>query len=607
MSQHSARLISTQEVESTLKADATVAAPSELPLQLRFVIKQTISAASESPLAELRKDKGSKKRICQALVERQIRRGVHPDPNCNENGKHQLSLSTGREDAQKTKKSRKAEPETKESIEKRRFPLDDEDDSQRITKKSKQHPGGPLSGSNNRCDNNRKQADITMLDVSSSTISFVQAPQCTGRLTLVDISADVSTRDEPSLIDTAEIPATSNTRAQKSRKENEPVVSSASKLGSRRKKNTNQRPLTTGEFLVTEPSAESRASTKRTPLLRRASRCHILMAEMMKQNTTPTVRISRAISSKFLSPADLLWPLLSKPELELLSGLKLYVIPKNMDSCVFRVIGYCTTSLGGSWLGPESKTLTTDPRAKRDVPILDQGNTTHIVSALKTVEEVMRYLNVEYINLLDTIMYKTPMDAQEYALQQSESTTTLTKLGQSPSPSQGCTEDTPVQQSPNGRCSPESENSETDNQTIFNEIFQGVQEGLMHDPDFLDICNDAYISDIEESRNVELHTSELSPDPDRLSSDIPLEHTLGLYNHDNPSNRIPRTDIEDIGATMDKIPETSHPEAQTTGSQCRGKLDCEDADTVVTRYNTGDEDTLEYERFGYLDPHEQEC
>ncbi|KAF9359999.1 hypothetical protein BGX26_010836 [Mortierella sp. AD094] len=461
---------------------------------------------------------------------------------------------------------------SKEAVEKRKLPLDEEDDSQRITKKSRQHPGGSPNSSKTRCGNNQKQVDVTILDVSSPTIPFAQAPQCTGLLTLVDTSADASTRDKPSLVDTAEIPATSNIRPQNSRKENEPIVSIASKLGLRRKKNTNQRPPITGESSVTKPGAESGASTKKTPLLRRTESVLCLDGrddeacdDVISKTTTPTVRNSCATSSKFLSPADLLWPPPSKPDLGPLSELNLYVIPENVDSCVFEDIRKRTISLGGSWIGPKSKTLTTDPRVKHDVPILDQENTTHIVSALKTIEEVMRYLNVEFIDskisivsgewLSDTIKYKTPMEVQGYALQQSESTTKLAKLNPSPSLSQGRTKDKPVQQSPDDCCSPESENSETDNQTIFNKISQGIQERSLH-PDFLDVRADDFVNDIGESGNVELHTPELSPDPDRLSGEMPPEPTLGLHYHDDPLNHIPRTEIEDIGATVDRIPET---------------------------------------------------
>ncbi|KAF9344580.1 hypothetical protein BGX26_004151, partial [Mortierella sp. AD094] len=566
--QKSAHLTSTQEIECTSEAIAT---PSEQPSRLEFVTKRTISAALESPLADLRKGKGFKKRLHQALAERQIRHGVHPDPNSNENGKHQLLPSLNNEDTPKTKKPKILEPEADQPIDKRKFPFDGEDDSQRIMKRSKQYPGSSPSGSNSGgdsgCYGNREQADIPMLDVSSPP---------------VDISAIVSTHNEPSPIDIAEDPTAIRVKAQeKSRKWKEPIVSIISKIRSRRKQSTNQRPQTSGESSIANLNKESRALTNKIPLLRRTESVINIEDEDDETNKVTSqasyspghIHISRAASSKFLSPADILWlrneiieaPMSEppKPKPAPLSELKIYVIPKNMDSCVFDVTKKRVIDLGGSWLGPKSKTLTTDPRAKHDVPILDQGNTTHIISALKTIEEVMRYLNVEYINskisvvsrewLSDTIMYKTPMEAQGYALQKSESTTTLAKLNLSPSPSQGCTEAAPVYQSPDGRCSSESKNSETDNQTIFNEIVQGIQEGSLHDPEFPDIV------EIEEAENdMEPRAPEDGPpinkptDPEKAIDGVEQELTSDMKSKLKHENRCFR--CKEIGHWASRCP-----------------------------------------------------
>ncbi|KAF9352688.1 hypothetical protein BGX26_009536 [Mortierella sp. AD094] len=595
------------------------------------VAQGAISAALESlesPLAGTRKEKGSRKRLNRALAERQSRHGVHPGRDSNENGKHQLSPSLNHEDTKKIKKSRITGPEADQPIDKRNLPFDDEeDDSRRINKKSKQYPESSPSGSNSRYGNSREHTDIPTSGVSSPTTPIPQASQTTVHLTLVDTPTSVSASDEPSLIDTAEAPAATDTKAQrKARKGKEAVVSIISKLGSRRKHNTNQRPLTTEESSIAEPNKESGGSTKKVPLLRRTESALYLESKddetgnnAISHNSSPSERahIPCPISPDSSSPTDMLCGELSKPAPRPLSELKLYVVPKNMDSGVFEATRKRVICLGGSWLGPRAKTLTADPRAKPGVPKLDQENTTHIVSALKTIDEVMLHLNVGYINskisvvsrewLSDTIMHKTPMEVQGYALQQSESTITLVVLDKSPSPNRGCTKDALVQQSPDHLT--EINISESNNPVIFNGAAKGMQEGPLGDPDFLIIeDNNLMTSDIEGTRhNIERHTPEprKNADPDRLSDDIQLEPRLdtknkitGLRFYDGLSLHTQHTEAEDIGAIIKRTPATVYPETRPD----RGNVD-----DISTYPNTDNENTLEYVGFDYPDPHEREC
>ncbi|KAF9176541.1 hypothetical protein BGZ50_000383, partial [Haplosporangium sp. Z 11] len=79
-----------------------------------------------------------------------------------------------------------------------------------------------------------------------------------------------------------------------------------------------------------------------------------------------------------------------------LSDLKAYVIPSGMNNRLLRVIRERVVRLKGSWLGPE--TMETDPQAVQEVPALDQAATTHIVTALNSLEAVKQFFGIDEID-----------------------------------------------------------------------------------------------------------------------------------------------------------------------------------------------------------------
>ncbi|KAF9177090.1 hypothetical protein BGZ50_009208 [Haplosporangium sp. Z 11] len=79
-----------------------------------------------------------------------------------------------------------------------------------------------------------------------------------------------------------------------------------------------------------------------------------------------------------------------------LSDLKVYVIPTGMHSTLFRRVREQVIKLGGKWLGLETKI--TDPQVVQEVPELDQTLTTHIVTALNSIDAVKWYLGIEEID-----------------------------------------------------------------------------------------------------------------------------------------------------------------------------------------------------------------
>ncbi|KAF9374636.1 hypothetical protein BGX21_004076, partial [Mortierella sp. AD011] len=68
----------------------------------------------------------------------------------------------------------------------------------------------------------------------------------------------------------------------------------------------------------------------------------------------------------------------------------------------------------------------------------------------------------------------------------------------------------------------------------------------------------------------------------------------GLRYYEDLQKRIPRTEVEEIAAVVDKAAKALHPEiqSQVTGSYRRGKPDCGDIDIVVARPNIDDGDAL---------------
>ncbi|CAO3574201.1 unnamed protein product [Mortierella alpina] len=81
-----------------------------------------------------------------------------------------------------------------------------------------------------------------------------------------------------------------------------------------------------------------------------------------------------------------------------LSGIRVYVIPLNMDKVIFNLSRLHVLQLNGTWMGPKEKVLATDPRKTATIPPLDQENTTHIVTELTNLQAVKAYLGVDAIN-----------------------------------------------------------------------------------------------------------------------------------------------------------------------------------------------------------------
>ncbi|KAF9952159.1 hypothetical protein BGZ70_000705 [Mortierella alpina] len=81
-----------------------------------------------------------------------------------------------------------------------------------------------------------------------------------------------------------------------------------------------------------------------------------------------------------------------------LSGVRVYVIPLNMDKVIFDRSRLDVLQLNGTWMGPQEKVLATDPRKAPTIPPLDQESTTHIVTELMSRQAVKTYLGVEAIN-----------------------------------------------------------------------------------------------------------------------------------------------------------------------------------------------------------------
>lgn len=82
-----------------------------------------------------------------------------------------------------------------------------------------------------------------------------------------------------------------------------------------------------------------------------------------------------------------------------LSGVRVYVIPLNMDKVIFNLSLLHVLQLNGQWLGPQEKILVTDPRVAPTIPPLDQEETTHIVTELTSIQAVKTYLGVDAINV----------------------------------------------------------------------------------------------------------------------------------------------------------------------------------------------------------------
>ncbi|KAI8604869.1 hypothetical protein EDD21DRAFT_365062 [Dissophora ornata] len=238
------------------------------------------------------------------------------------------------------------------------------------------------------------------------------------------------------------------------------------------------------------------------------------------------------------------------PAAKPLSSLKVYTIPENMDTVVFNTMRERTIELGGSWHGPKTKVLRTDPRAKQDVPVLDQENTTHIVTAFTGIDAVRRFLNIDQINpkiaivnrewLSDTIMYKRPMEPQTYTL------AAIPNIAITNTSSPQELQDTPP--------STQSHSTNVDNghQFAFKEIMQGIQEGSL---------DDGNVSDTNEHDTGEVHDGQGAEDE---AVDAPRDEgektPRGL-----PADEVERLRQEkrcflckDVGHWMKECPQRTH-------------------------------------------------
>ncbi|KAF9156968.1 hypothetical protein BG015_009341 [Linnemannia schmuckeri] len=174
--------------------------------------------------------------------------------------------------------------------------------------------------------------------------------------------------------------------------------------------------------------------------------------------------------------------------------VRLYVIPTLMDKTVFSLSRDRVLDLKWEWLGPLEKILSTDPRGNQDAPALDQERTTHIVTALSDIEKIKRFLHVENIDpkieivnnlwLVDTILYKKPMEPASYRIARSKPQQIIPiKVPVANSPPLLKTSALPAE--PNTGKQPryakfESiDGNENGEQLAFNDIVLGIKEGSL--------------------------------------------------------------------------------------------------------------------------------
>ncbi|KAF9179254.1 hypothetical protein BGZ51_007034 [Haplosporangium sp. Z 767] len=181
-----------------------------------------------------------------------------------------------------------------------------------------------------------------------------------------------------------------------------------------------------------------------------------------------------------------------------LSGLRVYVIPTGMDSTVFRISRERVVQLSGKWLGPKTKILSTDPRAVQEVPELDQTITTHIVTALSSIEAVKRFFGIEEID------FKKPMDPENYSIHRRPMIIPVRKedsLESTPPSSQGLAQQALASRSTTDATRTEMAGDHKDinstdmndgSQSEFEMIVKGFNEGSLHVDEMSDMedCND---------------------------------------------------------------------------------------------------------------------
>ncbi|KAF8977945.1 hypothetical protein BGZ46_006994 [Entomortierella lignicola] len=379
---------------------------------------------------------------------------------------------------------------------------------------------GNNNDGNNKESNEDNYNEITISNVLGPDIAVIPKTstlRVNDPIILVDAPSRSNGSDGSSLVNFPEVPEVATMRGPgRPKKGKEVAVTSiASMIGSRRKHNATFMPSRGSELNSSTREVQStnsvicldledetvdstaEASTKISLNLTN------ITPSRMSEAQVPLQQRSLAEKGK-LDPTS---PESPKAKTTPLSQLMLYVIPTNMNSHVFNITRKRVVDLGGSWLGPKVKTLATDPRAKPDIPALDQDKTTHIVAALTSIEDVKRFLNVDEINpkisvvnrdwLSDSIMYKTPMEPQGYSLRKVEPVAPFAPLqDETPPHSQEHTNRPGTsQQTQESKWFPKFKSTETGDQIEFNDIVQGIQEGSLDDPELSDIGDDEVIKE----------------------------------------------------------------------------------------------------------------
>ncbi|KAG0304313.1 hypothetical protein BGZ98_005670 [Dissophora globulifera] len=324
---------------------------------------------------------------------------------------------------------------------------------------------------------------LTPIDNPTDTLAPVMTPPSTSsRLSTVPTDSDLhalyanttaTTHDKA----TDNAGTTTTVSSGRSKKGKEPVRTVASVIGSRRKhpSESTSAPLRSTHLVSSGPSVVALDENVDDDTVVEVGPSHRLSqrrSERVRLSSTPAEDKTRTLEAP-------LTPQAPRP----LASIKVYTIPVNMDSMVFKTMRARVLELGGAWLGPKTKVLQADPRVKQEVPVLDNDITTHIVTALSSVDAVKRFLKVDEINpkiaivgrewLSDTIMYKRPMESQTYAIGKIALTDVAAPATADVEPS------TP---------SPDTAKASTmnQNQLSFHEIMQGIQEGSLDDGDISD-------------------------------------------------------------------------------------------------------------------------
>ncbi|KAF9378240.1 hypothetical protein BGX21_002948, partial [Mortierella sp. AD011] len=359
-------------------------------------------------------------------------------------------------------------------------------------------------------------ASSTERNAEPNTKPNAKRLHATAHTTFVEPLASVSSSTGP--IDIPEMASTSSSKELgRSKKGKDTTTSIAAIIGSRRKQNIVQKRSITGESQILMSSTETGKSTDTA------------------QSPRGTIQIID------LDEED--YAIGSNPEATKMVHFNQTVVPvgssesppttKQMPMNNKERVAWTTFEVGALY-----------PRAKPDVPDIDPEKTTHIVTTLTSIEDVKRFLGVDEINLKisvvnrewlsDTIMYKTPMEPQSYALRMVQPIAPLTPFEDTTPPlTQGRANREAPQEMPENQWFPRFKSTVTGNQIAFNNIVQGIQEGSLDDPDILDTDDDSIVDgDIEEpGKNIEINAPEEglnsneAANPNKLSDDNQPELT----------------------------------------------------------------------------------